>query len=434
VYERQRPDSLDRGAVGLDIAPLRPGFTFEDEMSGTAHVTFSSNVERLQPSATMAVSALAKRLKAEGRNVIDLSAGEPDFPTPDWIAEAGVQAIRAGATRYTQAQGTPELRKAIASVLSARAGRTLDPAGVVVSCGAKHSLFNACFTLFGPGDEVLIAAPYWTSYPEIVTLARAESVFVSGSESRDLKVTPDDLEAASTDRTRGFIYSSPSNPTGTVYSLAELRGVAEWARDRGVWMIADEIYRPIYFGDDQEEAPGILDVPESSLGPFVLVDGASKAFAMTGWRIGFTWTEPEVANEMTALQSHVTSNPATPSQMAALAAYSNPERAAAAVAEMRKAFRRRRDLVTRLLGELLPEITYLTPQGAFYVFMRVDGVFPGHPTTATHFCSWLLEEAGVALVPGAAFGDDRYARMSYATSDEVLEDAIQRMAKAIRSR
>ena len=403
-------------------------------MSGTANVTFSSNIERLQPSATMAVAALAKRLKAEGRNIIDLSAGEPDFPTPDWIAEAAVEGIHAGATRYTQAQGTPELRKAIASVLSTRAGRTLDPAGVVVSCGAKHSLFNACFTLFGPGDEVLIASPYWTSYPEIVTLARAESVFVTGSEARDLKVTPDDLEAACTDRTRGFIYSSPSNPTGTVYSLAELRAIAEWARDRGVWIIADEIYRPIYFGDDQEEAPGILDVPESSLGPFVLVDGASKAFAMTGWRIGFTWTEPEVANEMTALQSHVTSNPATPSQMAALAAYSNPERAGAAVAEMRKAFRRRRDLVTRLLGELLPDVTYLTPQGAFYVFMRVDRVFPGQPTSATTFCSWLLEEAGVALVPGAAFGDDRYARMSYATSDEVLEDAIRRMAKAIESR
>jgi aspartate aminotransferase len=382
----------------------------------------------------MAVSALAKRLKAEGRNVIDLSAGEPDFPTPDWISEAAIKGIHDGMTRYTQAQGTPELRKAIANTLSKRAGRTLDPNGVVVSCGAKHSLFNACFSLFGPGDEVLIASPYWTSYPEIVTLARAESVFVTGSETRDLKVTPDDLEAASTERTRGFIFSSPSNPTGTVYSLDELRALTEWARERGVWVISDEIYRPIYFGDDREEAPSVLDVPESSLGQFVLVDGASKAFAMTGWRIGFTWTEPDVANEMTALQSHVTSNPATPSQMAALAAYSNPERARAAVGEMRKAFRRRRDLVTRLLGELLPDVTYLKPQGAFYVFLRVDGVFPGHPTNASTFCSWLLEETGVALVPGVAFGDDRYARLSYATSDEVLEDAIQRMASAIKNR
>ena len=403
-------------------------------MSGTAHVSFSTNIERLQPSATMAVSTLAKRLRAEGRDVIDLSAGEPDFPTPEWIADAAVDGIRKGKTRYTPAAGTPELRNAIAGTLSVRAGRTLEPSGVVVSCGAKHGLFNVCFALFGPGDEVLIASPYWTSYPEIVTLARAEPVFVAGSEARDLRVTPDDLEAATTESTRGFIYSSPSNPTGSVYSLDELRSVAEWARDRGIWLIADEIYRPIYFGDDREEAAGLLDLPESSLGPFVLVDGASKAFAMTGWRIGFTWTEPEVAKEITALQSHITSNAATPSQMAALAAYGDPERANAAVAEMRKAFRRRRDLVTRLLSELLPELSYVTPQGAFYVFLRVDGVLRGEDTDATRFCSWLLSEAGVALVPGAAFGDDRFARLSYATSDDVLEDAIRRMAAAVRAR
>jgi aspartate aminotransferase len=328
----------------------------------------------------------------------------------------------------------PELRTAISRSLSKRAGRTLDAAGVVVSCGAKHSLFNACFALFGPGDEVLFASPYWTSYPEIVTLARAESVFVSGSEAQDLRVTPEHLEAARTERTRGFIFSSPSNPTGSVYALDELDAIACWARDNDVWLISDEIYRPIYFGDDSEEAPSVLDLPESSLGPFVLVDGASKAFAMTGWRIGFTWSEPRVAAQLTALQSHVTSNPATPSQVAALAAYTQPERANAAVAAMRKAFRRRRDLVMRLLGELLPGLSYLTPAGAFYVFLRVDGAFPGETTDATRFCSWLLEQTGVALVPGAAFGDDRYARLSYATADAVLEDAIRRMAGAIRAR
>jgi aspartate aminotransferase len=400
----------------------------------TAQVSFSSNVERLRPSATMAVSNLARKLKAEGRDVIDLSAGEPDFPTPDWISEAAVEAIRKGMTRYTAVGGIPELKKAIAATLSERAGRTLDPNGVVVSCGAKHSLFNACFTLFGPGDEVLIGSPYWTSYPEIVTLARAESVFVSGAEARDFRITPEDLDASLTTRTRGFIFSSPSNPTGAVYTLDELRAVAEWCRDHGLWLIADEIYRPIYFGDDREEAPSILDLPESSLGPFVLVDGASKAFAMTGWRIGFTWSEPDVANEFQSLQSHVTSNPASPSQAAALAAYANPDRAREAVAEMRVAFKRRRDLVVRLVRERLPHLSFVQPDGAFYLFLRVDAAFGGKVTSASDFCSWLVNETGVALVPGSAFGDDRFARMSFATSDAVLEDAIDRMAKALAGR
>jgi aspartate aminotransferase len=403
-------------------------------MATIAHPAFSANISRLQPSATMAVSSLAKRLEAEGRDVIDLSAGEPDFPTPEWICDAAVEGIRSGQTRYTPPAGTPELRKAIARSLSERAGRELDWNGVVVSCGAKHSLFNACFALFGPGDDVLIGAPYWTSYPEIVTLARAESLMVSGPLEKDFRITPDDLDAVVSERTRGLIYSSPSNPTGVVYTLDELRAIAEWARDRNIWLIADEIYRPIYFGDDREEAPSVLDLPESSLGPFILVDGASKAFAMTGWRIGFSWCEPDAAREIASIQSHVTSNPASPSQAAALAAYSQPERAREAVAGMRQAFRRRRDLVVRLVEELLPEVGHLTPQGAFYLFLRIDGLFGGEIGDATAFCSWLLEETGVALVPGGAFGDDRFARMSYATSDEVLEEAIRRMARAIGAR
>ena len=393
-------------------------------------MTFSANVEKLQPSATMAVSTLAKRLKAEGRDVIDLSAGEPDFDTPEWIAEAAIDGIRAGKTRYTPAPGLPELRKAIARGLTERAGRDLSWEGVVVSCGAKHSLFNACFSLFGPGDEVLVAAPYWTSYPEIVRLARAEPIFVQGSEEREFRLTPDDLEAAATERTRGLIYSSPSNPTGSVYSAAELRAVAEWARDRNVRLIADEIYREIYF-EGSGVAPGILELPRDSLGPFVLIDGASKSFAMTGWRIGYSWTPPEEARKMTALQSHTTSNPATPSQMAALAAYSDPERTAADVARMREAFRRRRDLVVRLFDELLPQLPYVVPRGAFYLFVRIDPAFGDGADGSTEFCSWLLEETGVALVPGAAFGDDRWARLSFATSDETLEEAIDRVARAL---
>ncbi|HCR03766.1 MAG TPA: aspartate transaminase, partial [Gemmatimonadetes bacterium] len=231
-------------------------------------MSFSANVEKIKPSATMAVSALAKRLRAEGRDVVDLSAGEPDFETPGFISDAAIDGIHKGRTRYTPPAGMPELRRAIARALSERAGRDLDWEGVVVTSGAKQALFNANFCLFGPGDEVLIGAPYWTSYPEIVTLARATPVPVMGSEVRDFRLTPDDLERVWTPKTRGLIYSSPSNPTGSVYSQDELRSMIEWAHERDVWVIADEIYRCISFGDDQgTPAPGILELPPGSLGP-----------------------------------------------------------------------------------------------------------------------------------------------------------------------
>jgi aspartate aminotransferase len=393
-------------------------------------VDFSENIRRLQPSATIAVSSLAKQLKSEGRDIINLSAGEPDFDTPSWISEAGIQGIRDGKTRYTPAPGTPALRKAIAADLQGRFGGEVDWNAIVVNAGAKHSLFNACFSLFGPGDQVLIASPYWTSYPEIVTLARAEAVFAWGSEERDFILTPQDLDAVATERTRGLILCSPSNPTGGVYTLEELKAVAEWARERDIWLLADEIYRYINFKDDGP-APGVLDLPADSRGPFVLVDGVSKAFAMTGWRIGYTYSPLELARKMSALQSHTTSNPASPSQEAALAAYADPERAQGEVNRMVKAFRRRRDLVVRLFDELLPDLSYVRPHGAFYLFFRVDSLFREGMEDSGSVCTWLLEEAEIAMVPGVAFGDDRFVRMSYATSDELLEEGIRRLARAV---
>ncbi|MDH5590449.1 MAG: pyridoxal phosphate-dependent aminotransferase [Gemmatimonadota bacterium] len=393
---------------------------------------FSANIQRLQPSATIAVSTLAKRLASEGRDIINLSAGEPDFDTPAFIVDAAVEGIRSGETRYTPSAGLPGLRKAIAAFLSERSGREMDPDGVVVTAGAKQALFNACFSLFGPGDEVMIAAPYWTSYPELVTIARAEPVEVFGSEERGFKLTPEDLDAAFTERTRGLILNTPCNPTGAVYSVDELTAVAEWARDRGVWLISDEIYQNIYHLDDRTAAPGLLDVPAGSLGDWVLVDGASKSYAMTGWRLGFSYSSTEVAGQLTALQSHITSNTTTPTQIAGIAAYGNREAARASIANMVAAFRRRRNLVTSRMDELLPEIPYTTPEGAFYLFFRVDGLFEGDVQSATAWCSHLLNEVGVALVPGAAFGDDRWVRMSYAASDDVLEEALKRMASMIR--
>ena len=393
---------------------------------------FSQNIERLQPSATIAVSTLAKKLKAEGRDVIDLSAGQPDFDTPAFISEAGIQGIRDGHTRYTPTPGTPALRKAIADTYSARLGREVDPGSIVVNNGAKHSLFNAIFALFGPGDRILIPVPYWTSYPEIVTLARAEPVTVRGAAALDFRMTPADLQAAYSHKARGLILCSPSNPSGGVYSLEELKAVAEWAKERDVWIIADEIYRLINF-KGEGPAPSLLDLPEESLGNFVIVDGASKAFAMTGWRIGYTYSDPAVAKKMADLQSHMTSNPSAPAQQAALAAYTDWDRSLEEVGRMVEAFKRRRDLAKKLLDELLPDFSYVNPEGAFYLYFKVDSLFSSEMKDSAAVCTWLLEEAEIALVPGVAFGDDRYVRMSYATSDELLEEGIRRLARIVES-
>lgn len=391
---------------------------------------FSENVQKLKPSATIAVSTLAKKLAAEGRDILNLSAGEPDFDTPEFIASSAIEGIRAGMTRYTPPAGLPELRKAIAAHLSDRAGREMDWEGVVVTAGAKQCLFNAIFSLFGPGDEVLIAAPFWTTYPDLVTLARAEPKPVFGPEDRSFKISPAELEAAATPATRGLVINSPSNPTGAIYSLDELEAIAGWCRDRGVWLISDEIYRNIHH-DGDEPAPGVLDVDEELLGDFVLIDGASKSYAMTGWRIGFSWTPPEIAKKFTALQSQLTSNAATPSQAAAIAAYSQSDAAAASLRSMGDAFRRRRDLVLQRMADSLPGVPFVRPQGAFYIYFRVDGFFDDRVTSATAWCSDLLEKQGVALVPGAAFGDDRWVRLSFATSDEILGDAFDRIAAMV---
>jgi aspartate aminotransferase len=392
---------------------------------------YSTNIEQLQPSATIAVSTLAKRLAEEGRDIINLSAGEPDFDTPVFIADAAVKGIRGGQTRYTPPPGLTPLRKAVAERLSARACRPLDWKGVVVTAGAKQALFNATFCLFGPGDEVIVAAPYWTSYPDLVNIARATPVRVFGDEANGFKLSVADLEGAATERTRGLILNTPSNPTGSVYSLSELRALAEWARDHDVWLICDEIYRNIYYGDDRPAAPGLLDLPEDGLGPFVLVDGASKSYAMTGWRVGFSYCDPQVAAKFADLQSQITSNTCTPSQVAALEAFSNVRAADASVAQMAAAFRRRRDLVTKRMDELMPGVNYVRPEGAFYLYFRVDHLFDGEVKDSTSWCSHLLERTGVALVPGGAFGDERWARMSFAASEDAIEEAMRRMAPVV---
>jgi aspartate aminotransferase len=395
---------------------------------------YSANIERLKPSATIAVSTLAKKLAEEGRDILNLSAGEPDFDTPVFIADAAVKGIRAGQTRYTPPPGIPALRKAIAAHLTTRAGRPMDWTGVIVTSGAKQSLFNATFCLFGPGDEVLVAAPFWTSYPDLVNIARAEPVIVSGKEEDDFKLTPADLDKAVTPKTRGLIINSPSNPSGAVYSLPELIAIAEWCKKHGVWLISDEIYRNIYHEGEGKAAPGLLDIPEDSLGDLVLVDGASKSYAMTGWRVGYSWCAPEVAKKFADLGSQITSNTSTPAQVAALEAYSNVKAAEASIAEMAAAFRRRRDLVVARTQELLPGVRFVYPRGAFYLYFKVDHLFGGDVTGATAWCSKLLQAEGVALVPGGAFGDDNWVRMSFAASDATLEEAFRRISRFVNGR
>jgi aspartate aminotransferase len=378
----------------------------------------SLNVAQIKESATIAVSNKAKALKAAGRVILDLGAGEPDFDTPEYIRRAAQRAIDAGATHYTATEGILPLRQAIAAEANAlyTGPDRIEPADVVVSTGSKQSLFNACFTLFGPGDGVLIPTPSWTSYYEMVSLARATAVPVYGDIARGLRVTAAELAAAATSRTRGVLLNSPSNPTGSVYSAEELSAILALAAERGWWVISDEIYRYITYG---VAAPSALELA-TSRDNLVVINGVAKAYAMTGWRIGWAIAPRHVAAAMTALQSHTTSNPATVSQHAALAALNEPDAARAAIAAMVEVFRQRRDAAVAILDAA--GMTYVRPDGAFYLYIRVgDG---------DAFAQRLLETQGVAVVPGAAFLTNEWVRLSYAAPTEQVLEGVRRLVAA----
>lgn len=393
-------------------------------MSGPLFFRPSANVADLRESATIAVSQRAKALKAAGREVLDLGAGEPDFDTPEPIRRAAQAAIDQGATRYTAVEGILPLREAVARVANTEyAGPdAVTPAEVVVSSGSKQSLMNACFVLFGPGDEVLVPTPSWTSYYEMVGLSRATAVEVPGDPARGFKVDAAALARHATPRTRGVLLNSPSNPTGSVYSADELRAIVELASARGWWVISDEIYRRIAY---EVPAPGILEVA-GRRDNLVVVNGVAKAYAMTGWRIGWTVSPRAVAQAMTALQSHTTSNAATVSQHAALAALTLGEPVEQAVRTMVAEFQARRDAALPVL-RASRALTVLEPQGAFYFYVRVPGA--GRVADAGGaFCARLLEEQGVAIVPGAAFRTDDWVRISYAAERAQVVEACRRVA------
>jgi len=371
----------------------------------------SANVALIKESATIAVSARARALRAAGRRVIDLGAGEPDFATPGFIARAAARAVDEGATKYTATEGILPLREAIATAASGlySGAGSITAGEVVVSTGSKQSLFNACFTLFGPGDEVLIPTPSWTSYYEMVTLARAVPVPVFGEATDGLKVTADQLATAATSQTRGLMLNSPCNPTGSVYDERELRDILALAAEHGWWVISDEIYRRISY---ERPARSVLElVPDRER--LVLVDGVAKAYAMTGWRIGWSIAPRSVSATMTALQSHTTSNAAAVSQYAALTALTDRVESEEAIVHMVSQFRSRRDAAMAVLDS--SGVHYVRPDGAFYLYIdvREDG---------SAFAQRLLDNHGVAVVPGAAFYTPNWVRVSYAAAiAEVVE-------------
>ena len=386
----------------------------------------SENILRLKESATIAVATKARALKAQGRDIIDMGAGEPDFDTPAFIRQAAAAAVEAGATRYTNTQGIPPLLDAVAADANRllRTGATpVTAAEIVVSNGSKQSLYNACVCLFGPGDEVLVPTPSWTSYYEMLELARCTAVPVFGDVTNSLKVTAQQLADAGTSRTRGLMLNSPSNPTGAVYDAAELTAILTLATERGWWVISDEIYQRITFDGP---APSLLELA-GTRDNLVVINGVAKAYAMTGWRIGWAIAPVALARAMTAFQSHATSNAAAVSQHAALAALSNRGSTESAIAHMVGEFRKRRDAVLAVLSEY-PSIKYVHPAGAFYLYVDVHG-FMGADDPGTTFAETLIEQQGVAVVPGSAFLTPGWIRASYATQQSIAVEGVRRIAR-----
>ena len=390
----------------------------------------SDRVQRLGLSPTLRIGALAQKLRAEGVDLVDLSVGEPDFPTPDAIVEAGAAALAAGHTKYAPSDGVPALRAAIAAMLREERGVAWDASNVLVSPGAKSSLYNVAMALLSSDDEVIIPSPFWVSYPEQALLAGARPVFVATRESDGFQLAPEDLAGAITSRTRALVLNAPSNPTGAVYDVERLREIARICVDHDVIVISDEIYSRLVY--DGARYVSIASLGEEIRERTVIVDGFSKAYSMTGWRLGWAAGPRDLIEACSRVQSHVTSGAATFTQMAALVAL---DRCAPDVERMRAEFQQRRDLVVAGLRRI-PGLTCTLPGGAFYAFPNVRrylGRYVGDTAIhgTTDLAEYLLEEARVAVVPGEAFGSSSHLRLSFATSEERLREGLDRMAEAL---
>ncbi|OFS67258.1 pyridoxal phosphate-dependent aminotransferase [Trueperella sp. HMSC08H06] len=388
----------------------------------------SQRLAALQPSATLAVDAKAKALKAAGQPVIGFGAGEPNFPTPAHIVAAAIDAASDPKNhKYTIAKGLPELRAAIAEKTKADSGVVVDPDNIIVTNGGKQAVFQAFVSLLDDGDEVILPAPYWTTYPEAITLCGGVPVEVFAGSDQDYKVTVDQLEAARTDRTKVLLLCSPSNPTGSVYTPDELRAIGEWALDNGIWVISDEIYEHLIYAG--EMAYILREVPQLQ-NQTIIVNGVAKTYAMTGWRVGWMHGPADVMKKVANFQSHIASNVNNVAQRAAIAALTGDQ---GVVEEMKEAFDRRRKTLVTMLREIegfeVPE-----PTGAFYVFPNVQAVLGKEingrvATTTSELAEIILEEAQVAVVPGEAFGAPGYIRLGYALGDEDLVEGVERIQR-----
>lgn len=380
----------------------------------------------VSPSPTLAIDSKAKEMKSQGIDVISFGAGEPDFDTPAHIREAAIAAINEGHTRYTPAAGTPELKAAICRKLERENGLHYSPAQIVVSNGAKHSLSNIFTAILNPGDEVMIPVPYWVSYPELVKLNDGIPVPVETLEANSFKVTIPDLKKAWSPKSKALVLNSPSNPTGQIYSKEELEMIGYFCYEHEIFIIADEIYEKLIYDDIQ--SPSIASLGEYIKKWSIIVNGVSKSYAMTGWRIGYTASSLEVAKVMAAIQSHATSNPNSIAQKAAVAALDGSQEC---VAEMLKAFDERRKFMFKRITEM-PYLTALKPEGAFYVFVNMAGVigksYEGEDIQSSDdFAAKLLDNQKVAVVPGTGFGAPLYFRLSYATSMENIVKGLERI-------
>ena len=397
----------------------------------SAQNRISARISAITESATLAVDAKAKALKAAGRPVIGFGAGEPDFPTPDYIVEAAARACAVPRyQKYTSAAGLPELREAVAAKTARDSGFSVEPAQVLITNGGKQAVFQTFATLIDPGDEVLMPTPYWTTYPESIALAGGVPVPVMTDESTGYLVSVEQLEAARTERTKIVLFVSPSNPTGAVYPPGLVAEIGRWAAEQGLWVVTDEIYEHLVYGDARFVSMPVV-APEIT-DRCVVLNGVAKTYAMTGWRVGWMIGPADVIKAAANLQSHATSNVCNVAQAAALTAVSGD---LTAVATMRAAFDRRRQLMTGMLNEV-PGVLCPLPEGAFYCYPSVKGILGRElagrrPATSSELAELLLEEADVAVVPGEAFGTNGYFRLSCALGDADLEEGVGRLAKLL---